>query len=129
MQTSEGKTERLTMTVEEAGAALGISRATAYMLVNTGRLPAIRISDRRIIIPRKAISELLASASKQGSQHMARDIVFEDKIIRCCDCGESFKFSCGEQLYYRQKGLIEPRRCRPCREMRKKAVLHCEVRQ
>ena len=67
MQTSEGKTERLTMTVEEAGAALGISRATAYMLVNTGRLPAIRISDRRIIIPIKAISELLASASKQGS--------------------------------------------------------------
>lgn len=62
---SEGKTERLTMTVEEAGAALGISRATAYMLVNTGRLPAIRISDRRIIIPKKAISELLASASKQ----------------------------------------------------------------
>ncbi|MGA2670445.1 MAG: helix-turn-helix domain-containing protein [Dehalococcoidia bacterium] len=59
-------TERLTMTVEQAGDALGISRATAYMLVNTGRLPAIRISDRRIIIPIKAISELLASASKQG---------------------------------------------------------------
>jgi len=66
MQTSEGETERLTMTVEEAGNALGISRATAYMLVNTGRLPAIRISDRRIIIPRKAIADLLASASKQG---------------------------------------------------------------
>ncbi len=66
-QNSEGKTERLTMSVEEAGAALGISRATAYMLVNTGRLPAIRISDRRIIIPKKAISELLASASKQDS--------------------------------------------------------------
>jgi excisionase family DNA binding protein len=65
-QNSEGKTERLTMTVEEAGAALGISRATAYTLVNQGRLPAIRISDRRIIIPVKAISELLASASKQG---------------------------------------------------------------
>jgi excisionase family DNA binding protein len=66
-QNSESKAERLTMTVEQAGDALGISRATAYMLVNTGRLPAIRISDRRIIIPKKAISELLASASKQGS--------------------------------------------------------------
>lgn len=64
MQTNEGKTERLVMSVEEAGAALGISRATAYMLVNTGRLPAIRISDRRIIIPRKAIDDLLASAGK-----------------------------------------------------------------
>jgi excisionase family DNA binding protein len=60
------ETERLTMTVEEAGDALGISRATAYMLVNTGRLPAIRISDRRIIVPRKAIDDLLASAGKAG---------------------------------------------------------------
>jgi len=63
----DNETERLTMTVESASKALGISRATAYMLVNTGRLPAIRISDRRIIIPKKAISELLASASKQDS--------------------------------------------------------------
>lgn len=63
-QNNEGKTERLVMSVEEAGDALGISRATAYMLVNTGRLPSIRISDRRIIIPRKAIDELLASAIK-----------------------------------------------------------------
>ena len=65
-QDTEGKTERLTMTVEAAGAALGISRATAYMLVNTGRLPAIRISDRRWIVPKKAIEDLLASAGKTG---------------------------------------------------------------
>jgi len=62
---SEGKTERLAMTVEEAGDALGISRATAYMLVNTGRLPAIRISDRRLIVPIKALNELLNSANKK----------------------------------------------------------------
>ena len=55
--------ERLTMTVEEAGAALGISRATAYTLASTGRLPALRISDRRIVVPRKAIEDMLASAS------------------------------------------------------------------
>jgi|GEM_PF-856743 len=61
------RTERLVMTVEEAGAALGISRATAYSLVQQGRLPAIRISDRRIIIPRKAIDDLLASAGTQKS--------------------------------------------------------------
>ena len=66
-QNSEGKTERLTMTVEEAGDALGISRATAYTLVNQGRLPAIRISDRRLVVPIKALNEFLASTSKQGS--------------------------------------------------------------
>jgi excisionase family DNA binding protein len=66
-ENNEGKTERLTMTVEEAGAALGISRATAYMLVSTGRLPSIRISDRRIVIPRRSIDDLLASAGTQKS--------------------------------------------------------------
>jgi excisionase family DNA binding protein len=64
-QGNKGKTERLTMTIEEAGEALGISRATAYSLANSGGLPAIRISERRLIVPRKAIDELLASASKQ----------------------------------------------------------------
>ena len=59
------KAERLTMTVEEAGAALGISRATAYTLANAGRLPVIRISDRRWIVPKKALDELLASANKK----------------------------------------------------------------
>jgi excisionase family DNA binding protein len=58
------KTERLTMTVEEAGVALGISRATAYMLVNTGRIPAIRISERRLIVPRAALLRVLESAGK-----------------------------------------------------------------
>ena len=63
-QNNEGKTERLVMTVEEAGDALGISRATAYMLANTGGLPAIRIGKRRLVVPRKALDEMLASASK-----------------------------------------------------------------
>jgi excisionase family DNA binding protein len=61
---NRNKVEKLTMTVEEAGEALGISRATAYMLANTGRIPVIRISDRRLIVPIKALGELLASAIK-----------------------------------------------------------------
>ena len=56
--------EKLTMTVEEAGEALGISRATAYMLANTGRIPAIRISDRRLVVSRAALLKMLESAGK-----------------------------------------------------------------
>lgn len=62
---NENQVERLVMTVEEARQALGISRATAYMLANTGRLPVIRISDRRLIVPRKALNQLLDSANKE----------------------------------------------------------------
>jgi len=64
-QTHDDKVQRLTLTVEEAAWALGISRATAYTLANSGRLPAIRISDRRLIVPRKAIDDLLATAGKE----------------------------------------------------------------
>jgi len=53
------KTERLTMTVPEAAQALGISRATAYDLVAQGKLPAIRISERRLVIPKKGLYDLL----------------------------------------------------------------------
>ena len=56
-------TVRLVVGVEECAEMLSISRATAYSLVSQGRLPALRISDRRIVIPRKAIDDLLASAS------------------------------------------------------------------
>lgn len=59
------KSERLTMTVEEAGEVLGISRATAYTLAKQGRLPVIKISDRRWIVPKRAIEQLLNSAIKQ----------------------------------------------------------------
>jgi len=58
--------ERLTMTVEETAEALGISRATAYSLAREGRLPVIRISDRRLIVPVKAIEKMLAEAGKEN---------------------------------------------------------------
>ncbi len=38
--------EKLTMTVKEAGEALGVSKATAYMLANTGQIPVIRLGER-----------------------------------------------------------------------------------
>ena len=53
--------DRLTLTVEEAAASLGISRASAYEAVRRGDIPAIRIG-RRILVPRVALERFLASA-------------------------------------------------------------------
>jgi excisionase family DNA binding protein len=50
--------QRLTMSVEEAGRLLGISRGLAYVLVNRGDIPSIRLG-RRIVVPRKALDRLL----------------------------------------------------------------------
>ena len=50
--------ERLTLTVEEAGELLGISRALAYEMARTGRLPTLRFG-KRIVVPKKAIESML----------------------------------------------------------------------
>jgi len=50
--------ERLTLSVEEAAAALGISRAFAYEAVRRGEIPSIRIG-RRVLVPHAALHRLL----------------------------------------------------------------------
>ena len=52
--------ERLTLTVEQAGELLGISRALAYEMARTGRLPTLRFG-KRIVVPKKAIENMLES--------------------------------------------------------------------
>jgi excisionase family DNA binding protein len=49
---------RLVLTVTEAAALLGISRAHAYELVARGDLPALRLG-RRIVVPRRGLERLL----------------------------------------------------------------------
>ena len=45
---------------------------------------------------------------------------FEDKTLRCVDCGASFTFSADEQAFFETKGYTnDPKRCPACREARK----------
>jgi excisionase family DNA binding protein len=69
MKTGSQKAERLVLTVEETARILGISRGTAYVLANNGSIPAIRISKRRIIVPRKALEDFLSSVDKTRENH------------------------------------------------------------
>jgi excisionase family DNA binding protein len=46
------------VTVEEAGAALGISRSHTYELIRQGELPALRLG-RRIVVPVAALEAVL----------------------------------------------------------------------
>lgn len=57
-------TGRLTLTVEEAAALLGISRAFAYEAVRRGEIPSIRIG-RRVLVPRVALDRLVSGASSE----------------------------------------------------------------
>jgi excisionase family DNA binding protein len=48
----------LTLTVEQTAQLLGVSRSTAYELVNTGQLEHLRLR-RRIVIPTSRVAERL----------------------------------------------------------------------
>jgi excisionase family DNA binding protein len=53
---------RLTWTVTEAAALLGISRASAYEAAHRGELP-VRVIGRRLLVPRVALLRLLGEQS------------------------------------------------------------------
>jgi excisionase family DNA binding protein len=60
--------ERLTYTLTEAAALLGISRALAYEAAHRGDLPVCRVG-RRILVPRVALLRLLdQDAATPGAQ-------------------------------------------------------------
>ena len=45
---------------------------------------------------------------------------FEDKTLKCRECGNDFVFTAGEQEFYQQKGLVnQPGRCTSCRAARR----------
>ncbi len=59
----EMESEKLVFTVEEAGKKLGLSRPSAYLAIQRGDLPFIRVG-RRILIPRSALEKMLANAGQ-----------------------------------------------------------------
>ena len=50
---------KLTLTVPEAAARLGIGRNAAYQGVRRGEIPSIRVGGR-ILVPKRAFDELLS---------------------------------------------------------------------
>jgi CxxC-x17-CxxC domain-containing protein len=44
---------------------------------------------------------------------------FQDKVLTCVDCGASFIFTAGEQLFFHDKQFKnEPKRCKSCKSKR-----------
>ena len=46
--------------------------------------------------------------------------MYEDKTLKCKECGNEFVFTAGEQEFYAERGFQnEPQRCKTCRDARK----------
>ena len=57
-------TEKLTVSVDEVAEMLGVPRPVAYRLAHSAGFPAIRVSDRRIVIPVDALKSWLDEQAK-----------------------------------------------------------------
>jgi len=48
---------------------------------------------------------------------------FQDKVLKCVDCGADFVFTAGEQLFFHDKQFKnEPKRCKTCKTKRVSAL-------
>ena len=44
---------------------------------------------------------------------------FQDRVLKCVDCGADFVFTAGEQLFFHDKQFKnEPKRCKTCKAKR-----------
>ena len=59
-----GNSEKLVMDVKEVADALGISKILAYDLIRQGKIPSIRISARRLLVPKAALAKMLDLTTK-----------------------------------------------------------------
>lgn len=59
---SDIENHKPTMTVEEAGELLGLSRSSAYRGAASGEIPTIRIG-RRLLVPTAKLLDMLGLAS------------------------------------------------------------------
>ena len=48
---------------------------------------------------------------------------FQDRVLKCVDCGAEFVFTAGEQLFFHDKQFKnEPKRCKACKTKRAQQV-------
>src|ERR1700746_227194 len=66
----------------------------------------------RIAVPPSTRRELGRKGSKNSME-------FQDKVLKCIDCGSDFVFTAGEPLFFYDKQFKnEPKRCKTCKAKR-----------
>ncbi len=72
----------------------------------------------------------LSGSETVGSEASEADCEFEDVSITCVDCEGKFVWSCGEQTFFRDKGLENPpKRCKPCKNAKNERIKAIENSQ
>jgi hypothetical protein len=45
----------------------------------------------------------------------------QDKQLECVDCKQPFTFSAKDQAFFEEKQFVDPKRCKPCRDIKKQS--------
>jgi CxxC-x17-CxxC domain-containing protein len=73
----------------------------------------------RIGFPHCHAEASVTSQERTGAFQME----FQDRLLKCIDCGSEFLFTAGEQLFFHDKQFKnEPKRCKPCKTKRASAL-------
>jgi excisionase family DNA binding protein len=60
--------ETLCISVTAAAKMLGVSRNTGYEMARLGQLPTIRCGQRRLVVPKAALMEMLQEGSERDEK-------------------------------------------------------------
>jgi len=77
-----GNDDSLVLTPAEARQLLRCSRGVLYSGLKTGRIPSIRISARKIVIPKQRFLEWLNGEGWQNPQQMVDTPIFPASVDR-----------------------------------------------
>lgn len=70
-----------------------------------------------------ALHLVVATVSGEHGYKGATRMEFQDRILKCVDCGQDFVFTAGEQLFFHDKQFKnEPKRCKACKGKRAQAL-------
>ena len=61
MAKNKGAAERAVLTVKETADILGIGINQAYAAIKDGKIPYIKVNEKRLLVPRVALDKMLAS--------------------------------------------------------------------
>jgi len=60
-----------------------------------------------------------AARAGEWGEGSVSQMEFQDKVLKCVDCGADFIFTAGEQLFFHDKQFKnEPKRCKACKAKR-----------
>ena len=79
---SRDGSEKLTLNIKEVSVLLGVSVNSAYEAVRRGEIPAIRLG-RRLLVPRRALENLLDGAAAQGKDECGEDDGSSGEMLPC----------------------------------------------